>query len=97
MPKEHLSSVQVGKFWKWARENHERVTDVFRDTSDNSGWVVGDTKEPMFIVGGRVDGSEADLYYPTASAEELARAGVIFDSTVDTVQAPAKLQLHMGD
>ena len=56
MPKEHLSSVQVGKFWKWARENHERVTDVFRDTSDNSGWVVGDTKEPMFIVGGRVDG-----------------------------------------
>ena len=79
MPKEHLSSDQVRNFWDWARENQGRVAHVFRDASDNSGWVVGDTKEPMFMIGGRMEGLEADLYYPTVYAEELVKAGVIFE------------------
>ncbi len=95
MPEQHLSSEQVGKFWKWARENQGRVVPMFRNTSDLAGWVVGDTKEPMFMVGGRVERLEADLYYPSASAEELAKAGVIFDSKVDAMQTSEDvLEIH---
>lgn len=80
MSEAHLSKEQAQAFRVLVRDKKDSITRVVLE-ANTTGYTVGETKEPMFIVfDTHIDRpGEANLVYPTRLERELVKAGVIFE------------------
>ncbi|MEK7186470.1 MAG: hypothetical protein AAB675_03855 [Patescibacteria group bacterium] len=85
MPEAHLSKAQALAFRILVRENKDSITQKVQE-NDTEGYMVGETKEPMFIVYDTHISrpGEADLAYPSELKKKLLESGVIFEKNDKT-------------